>query len=135
MTEEGSGINRRQFIRRAAVTTAAAAWAAPMIQTVAASPAFAGTNGTPAPGGCFHSNDDPAQSCMDACTSACGGGGGEQCDGFGGPAGEVQGPCAVYCTISPGNQCCNPGLCVSSNFTCEPGAPAAVYNGPTTGCA
>ena len=134
MSEEGSGLNRRQFIRRAAVTTAAAAWAAPVIQTVAASPAFAGTNGTPAPGGCFHSNDaDPSQSCMDACTSAanCSG---EVCDGFGGSPGEVQGPCAVYCNGSPGNVCCNPGLCNSANFQCTPGVDPAVYTGDLTGC-
>jgi hypothetical protein len=129
-----SGLDRREFLRRAAVTTAAAAWAAPVIQTVAASPAFASTNGTPAPGGCFHSNADPAQSCMDACTSACGEGGGELCDGFGGPPGEVQGPCAVYCGISPGNQCCNPGLCNSANFQCTPGVDPAVYTGDLTGC-
>src|SRR5262245_7416720 len=134
MADKRSGLDRKEFLRRAAVTTAAAAWAAPVIQTVSASPAFATTNGTPAPGGCFHSNDDPAQSCMDACTSACGEGGGELCDGFGGPPGEVQGPCAVYCGISPGNQCCNPGLCISGNFDCTPGVDPAVYTGDLTGC-
>jgi hypothetical protein len=133
MTEESAGLNRRQFLRRAAVTTAAAAWAAPVIQTVAATSASAGANGTPAPGGCFHSNDaDAAQSCMDACTGA--GCTGDACDGFGGQPGEVQGPCSVYCAISPGNQCCNPGLCNPANFSCEPGAPAAVYSGDLTGC-
>lgn len=128
------GFNRRDFLRKAAITGAAAAWAAPVIHTIAATPAFAQTNGTPVAQNCFHSNADPAQSCMDACTTTCPQGGGEQCDGFGGPPGEVQGPCAVYCNISPGNQCCNSGLCNPGNFTCAPGDPAAVYTGSLSGC-
>ena len=57
--DEKKGLDRRDFLRKAAVTGAAAAWAAPVIQTVAASPAFAQTAGTPAP--CDHS----------ACVAAC----------------------------------------------------------------
>jgi hypothetical protein len=122
-----SGLDRREFLRRAAVTTAAAAWAAPVIQTVAASPAFASTNGTPAPGGCFHSvGGDTGEGCMGACTSS--GCTGDACDGFGDP----DGPCATLCNISPGNQCCNPGLCVPANFTCVNGV--AVYGGSLEGC-
>ena len=61
MDEEKKGMDRRQFIRRAAVTTAAAAWAAPVIQTVTASPAFAGT-----PEECDHSG------CIGACAGTAG---------------------------------------------------------------
>ena len=56
MGDESSGLNRRQFLRRAAVTTATAAWAAPVIQTIVARPAYAGT-----PVVCDHS----------ACIGAC----------------------------------------------------------------
>jgi hypothetical protein len=125
-------LDRRAFLRRAALTGAAVAWAAPVIQTVSASPAFAINQGSP-PLACFHSNpQDPSQSCMEACTST--GCTGEQCDGFGGPPGETQGPCAKYCDISAGNQCCNAGLCDPANFHCDPGDPAAEYTGPLIGC-
>jgi hypothetical protein len=128
--KKGSGLNRRDFLRRAAITGAAAAWAAPVIHTIAATPAFAQTNGTPVAQSCFHSNDaNPEQSCMDACTQSCQG---HQCDGFGG--GQVHGPCSVYCHISPGNQCCNPGLCNPANFTCSSGDVTATYHGSLSGC-
>lgn len=130
--QEGKGMQRREFLRKAALTGAITAWAAPVVQTIAATPAFAQSVGTPT-SGCFHSNPDPSLSCQDACHDA--GCSGKQCDGFGGPPGEVQGPCAVYCDISPGNQCCNPGLCNPDNFTCAKGDPAATYHGSTSGCA
>ena len=72
MADKGSGLDRREFLRRAAVTTAAAAWAAPVIQTVSASPAFATTNGTPPPEGCFHSinaDEGKLSGCMETCTA------------------------------------------------------------------
>jgi hypothetical protein len=125
-------LGRRAFLRRAALTGAAVAWAAPVIQTVTASPAFA--QGSP-PQDCFHSNSqDPSQGCMNACTSPGTGCTGEQCDGFGGPPGETQGPCAKYCDTGPGNHCCNAGLCDPANFHCDPGDPAAEYTGPLIGC-
>jgi hypothetical protein len=65
-----SGLDRREFLRRAAVTTAAAAWAAPVIQTVSASPAFAQTNGTPQPDNCFHSisrDEGKLNGCQNTC--------------------------------------------------------------------
>ncbi|MGH2660509.1 MAG: twin-arginine translocation signal domain-containing protein [Actinomycetota bacterium] len=118
---EKTGLNRRDFLRRAAATTAAAAWAAPVIQTIAATPAFASTNGTPRVG-CFHSPDedhpDPAQSCMDTCTGKCDGitdHPGDRCDGFGDP----DGPCGIWCNISPGNQCPNSNFCNPDCFTCN----------------
>ena len=131
MAEERQDLRRREFLRKAAMTGVITAWAAPVVQSIAATPAFATTVGTPTGGGCFHSNADPSQSCMDACTSVCTG---EQCDGFGGPPGEVQGPCAAHCRISPGNQCCNAGLCNPGNFSCSPGDPAATYSGSLTDC-
>jgi hypothetical protein len=50
--EERKGLDRRSFLRRAALTGAAAAWAAPVVQTVAARPAFAQTG---SPSECRHS--------------------------------------------------------------------------------
>jgi len=83
---EQSGFNRRQFLRRAAVTTATAAWAAPVIQTIAARPAYAGTpvvcDHSGCIGACATSGDTatcggpPGQVCMAACGQfGCGGGG------------------------------------------------------------
>lgn len=59
MSDERKSVDRREFLRKAAITGAAAAWAAPVIQTVAATPAFAQGAGTPAV--CDHS----------ACVAAC----------------------------------------------------------------
>lgn len=43
-----NGIDRRQFLRRAAVAGAAAAWTAPVVKTVVGTPAFAtGVTGSP----------------------------------------------------------------------------------------
>ena len=43
-----SGIDRRQFLRRAAAAGAVGAWSAPIIQTITSTPAFAqGASGTP----------------------------------------------------------------------------------------
>src|SRR4029077_5523500 len=39
--KERDGFDRRQFLRRAAVAGAAAAWAAPVVKTVVGTPAFA----------------------------------------------------------------------------------------------
>jgi len=128
--QEGHGIERREFLRKAAITGAIAAWATPVVQSIAATPAFASTVGSQRTA-CFHSNADPSQSCMDACTST--GCTGNQCDGFGcGPNGC--GPCATYCGLSPGNQCCNSGLCNPGNFHCNRGDTHATYSGPLSGC-
>lgn len=126
---EPKGLQRREFLRRAAIA-GAAAWAVPVVRTIAATPAFAATQGTPQKA-CFHSNNDPSQSCMDACTSfPCTG---KQCDGFGND--KVPGPCGELCHIGPGNSCCNAGLCNPANFTCPSNADdPAIYSGPLTGC-
>src|SRR5262245_20645089 len=97
MSEEKQGMDRRQFLRRAAVTTAAAAWAAPVIQTVTASPAFAGT-----PEVCDHS----------ACIGACAASGNKASCGR--PPGTV---CAQACGqvgCSQGGQIC------STTAACDP---------------
>ena len=124
---------RRDFLRTVAAT-GAAVWVAPLIETVAATPAYAQTQGTPTPGACFHSEGDSG-GCMGACGGVCGG---DQCGGFSNPSGtQVQGPCTTYCPPGTGgdNPCCNPGLCVAGNFTCSPDQHgAATYNGPLDGC-
>ncbi len=98
MAEERQGMDRRQFLRRAAATTAAAAWAAPIIQTVTASPAYA--NGTPL---CDHS----------ACIGACSGSGNKS--SCGGPPGQV---CAAECE-ELGNCGDNGEICTNENL-CNP---------------
>jgi hypothetical protein len=102
--EEKKGMDRRQFLRRAAVTTAAAAWAAPVIQTVTASPAFAGT-----PEVCDHS------ACIGACAAS---GNANTC---GGPPGTL---CATACGqfgCSEGGQTCTTtAACDPANWaTCK----------------
>ncbi len=120
--EDRGGLDRREFIRRAAMTAAAAAWVAPAIQTVAATPAFAGSQGTPPPDdggdGCGHSTGLNG-GCMGACGSVCGG---DQCGGFANPSGtQEQGPCSTYCAPGQGNDnpCVNVGLCDPANFVCS----------------
>lgn len=77
-TEERSSIQRREFLRKAAVTGAAAAWAAPLVQTVAATPAFAHGTGTPSP--CHHSiGGISGGGCMQACQQSGPGGEGGGC--------------------------------------------------------
>jgi hypothetical protein len=74
--DESSELNRRTFIRRAAATTAAAVWAAPVIQTVAATPAFAESQGSPSPGQCFKRVDPAAgktNGCIETCIGSSGG--------------------------------------------------------------
>ena len=122
---ENTGVDRRQFLRRAAVA-GAVAWAVPVIQTVAATPAFAQSAGSPAGGGCFHSLGLNG-GCMPACTSVPG------CTGNG-----CQIPCNTYCRVGQGanNPCCNPGLCQPSNFTCtgQGSSNVATYHGSLVGC-
>jgi len=128
---ERDDLKRRDFLRKAAITTAAAAWAAPVIQTVAATPAFAQAQGTPPPteDGCAHSIG-PNGGCMGACGSVCGG---NQCGGFANQGGQTEGPCTTYCPPGTGseNPCANPGLCDPGNFVCsEEREGAATYTGP-----
>ena len=47
-TEEKRGLDRRQFLRKAAATGAAVAWTAPVVKTITGTPAFAqSTSGSP----------------------------------------------------------------------------------------
>jgi hypothetical protein len=128
-------LKRRDFLRRAAVTGAAAAWAAPVIQTVAATPAFAQTQGSPpGDGGCFHSTGTNG-GCMPACADLAGCGG-NQCGGNN--PHTANGPCTSYCAPGQGggNPCCNPGLCDPANFRCSPDQNGvATYTGSLAGCA
>jgi hypothetical protein len=144
MTEK-DGLDRREFLRRAAIT-GAVVWAAPVVQTVAATPAYAQERGTPVEEDCFHSvGGQDGEGCMGACTSVCDrpggpGGGGNACDGTDpdqcNPLG--QGPCQTFCPSGQGgdNPCCNPGLCDPANFTCVRVANCtiAAYTGSLVGC-
>ena len=119
--ESPKSVERREFLRKAAITGAAAAWAAPLVQTVAATPAFAQTAGTQGP--CFHSiqqSEGKLRGCMEACT-------GNGCQGN-----QCSPACIAACTPQgcglANNQCCNDGLCVSSNWA------NCCYSGPTAGC-
>lgn len=140
------GMDRRDFLKRAGLAGAATVWAAPVVQTMAAGPAFA-TNGTPAE--CLHSigpvvglegTDCENEGCMGACMTAC---------GRGCAAAQVGAGCQQACDQlcpniqgdwpdgSPNRSCCNVGVCVFANWSCTPGtrAPDDVpcYNGPTAG--
>jgi hypothetical protein len=143
-------LDRRAFLRRAGMTGLAAAWVAPVVQSIAATPAYAQTVGqTPVPDDCFHSvGGETGAGCMGACTAS--GCGGSACDGkdddpcnpnYGG-----EGPCQYFCPSAQGgdNPCCNPELCVVGNFecltipNCEDQGPKfvkiAVYKGSLEGC-
>jgi hypothetical protein len=148
MTEQTNGLDRRAFLRRAAAV-GAAVWSAPLLQTVAATPAFAQVQGTRQP--CFKSGPG---SCMEACTGTCSAQGfgqcGEACDGLDpDPCGlyNGQGPCQNFCPSAQGggNPCCNAELCNPANFTfvsttCNTGhgppkpVTVATYHGSIAGC-
>lgn len=98
---EKNELNRREFLRKAAIT-GAVAWAIPVVQSVAATPAYAQTQGTLCP----HSTPDTAGgSCMGSCHSR----------GFAACGKDCGGGCAAICNVAcSGGQCppqyCNP-LC------------------------
>jgi hypothetical protein len=148
--KEQKELDRRTFLRRAALTGLATAWVGPAVQSIAATPAFAQTVGqTPVPEDCFHSKGG---GCMAACQASSGCGGSE-CDGMDedpcNPQYGKQGPCAFFCEPGQGgdNPCCNPGLCDPANFQCltianceadkigkHPYVQIAVYTGSLIGC-
>lgn len=107
--DERRAMNRRQFLRRAAVTTAAGAWAVPVIHSVAATPAFASTVGTP----CDHSL------CVAACNAVPG------CRGRGGNCQKICNklcprPGVVGCggfVGSEGRPCYDASACQSGTFS------------------
>jgi len=105
MSDDPKGMERREFLRKAAITGATAAWAAPLIQTVAATPAFAQTAGTPQPGACHHSiGGSTGEGCMGACQGS-GTGCGQQCNT----------QCNTLCPVQPGagndRQCTSTAAC------------------------
>jgi hypothetical protein len=108
--KENSGLNRREFLRKAAIT-GAVAWAIPVVQSVAASPAYAQTACSPR--ACQHSlGGASGGGCMTACQSS-GQGCGSACNNF----------CQPTCDC-PGNFCPCTSVCVPSNWT------NCVYTGP-----
>ena len=111
--EERNEVNRREFLRKAAIT-GAVAWALPVVQSVAASPAYAQTACSPR--ACQHSlGGSSGQGCMGACQGS-GQGCGAACNQFCGAAG---GPCDC-----PGNFCKCTAVCVTANWN------NCVYQGP-----
>jgi hypothetical protein len=98
--EKRNELNRREFLRKAAVT-GAVAWAVPMVQSVAATPAYAQMGGTV----CQHS--EGPNNCMDACKSrgvaACG----KDCGGG----------CADICNPACAQGTCPPQYCNAGCFT------------------
>jgi len=132
---EHDGLSRREVLKRAAIV-GGVAWAAPVVQSLVGTPAFA--QGSPGP--CFKSVGDPnGGGCQNACQqSGCTGG---SCDGTDpdpdNPMG--QGPCQCFCPSGQGgdNPCCNPGLCNPANYICHNQGAAnewAEYTGPFAGC-
>lgn len=100
-------LNRRDFLRRAGIG-AAAAWAIPVIQSVAATPAFAQSQGSPS--GCFHSISlpDKPNGCMETCTGIA----------ATGNAGSCQDVCGPACNLP--NNGCPPQYCQSSCWQIDP---------------
>jgi hypothetical protein len=96
--QEKSGLNRREFLRKAAVT-GAVAWAIPVIQTVAASPASAGTP--------FCGHSECIAACIAGRCSGLTGGDRVACNDF------CQGQCDQLCPMgqSTDRECTNPNVC------------------------
>src|ERR687892_2332746 len=98
---ERNELNRREFLRKAAIT-GAVAWAVPVIQSVAATPAYAQAQGTPT---CVHS---PAAAGIPSCKGACGQAGQAQCGK------DCGGGCETICAACTGgmqNPCPHNGYC------------------------
>lgn len=115
--EPRTGLDRRTFLRRAALTGAAAAWAAPLVQTVTARPAFA-TTGTPVVE-CTHSTTTP--SCMSSCH-------GSIVNENSLDVNPNSDPCAQICDAACPNECHGTDrLCVNNNF-CDPGCWSGVHH-------
>jgi len=137
------GFDRRTFLRRAAMTGAAAAWTVPVIQTIAARPAFAQTASAFT---CTHSSSPyldvdgnlvSTGGCMEACHNAAPKATATRSTL--GAAGIPGDPCGAICDSACPNectgtdrQCINGDFCDSSNFFhTQPknGCNVAEYNG------
>lgn len=105
---ERNELNRREFLRKAAIT-GAAAWAIPVVQTVAATPASAQQTYF----ACVHSPTQTGGPCPAAgnCKAACGTAGQAECGK------DCGGGCEVICADCIGTGPCNP--CPSTDY-CDP---------------
>jgi hypothetical protein len=110
---ERKDLNRREFLRKAAIT-GAVAWAVPIIQSVSATPAYAQTQGSvfcphSTPGG---SGSSCMQTCQGVCAAqGCSAGSGNRCNGPCNPGGSI---------CSSGSTCCD-AACNSANWNCKTG--------------
>src|SRR5918996_5495145 len=105
---ERNELNRREFLRKAAIT-GAVAWAIPVVQTITATPAYA--SHVP----CAHSPHDPGDSefepgtCMGVCKSVH-----TRCP----PGAGTGGNCADICNAACSQGTCPTQYCVASNYNC-----------------
>lgn len=106
---EKKGMDRREFLRKAAIT-GAVVWAVPVVKSIAATPAYAQNQGTPA---CPHSDPDTAGgSCMGSCKAAARAQCGKDCGGG----------CASICNPNCARGQCPPQFCNPSCYnvtSCE----------------
>jgi hypothetical protein len=108
---ENSGLNRREFLRKAAIT-GAVAWAIPVVQTITATPAYA--SHVP----CAHSPHDPGDSefepgtCMGVCKGRH-----QSCP----PAGGTGGQCADICNANCAQGACPTQFCSPACYQCSGG--------------
>ncbi len=107
--DDRSELNRRAFIRKAAATTAAA-WAVPVISTVAATPAFAESQGSPPPQGCFK-KVDPASGKNAGCIETCMGTGCKH------PQDECRVICYSVCNLP--EEACAAEYCDPACWSCD----------------
>jgi hypothetical protein len=108
---ERNELNRREFLRKAAIT-GAVAWAIPVVQTITATPAYA--SHVP----CAHSPHDPGDSefepdtCMGTCKAKH-----QTCP----PGSGTGGDCAVICNAGCSQGTCPTQFCSPGCYTCTAG--------------
>jgi hypothetical protein len=99
---EKNGLNRREFLRKAAIT-GAVAWSLPVIQSVSASPAYA--QACASPNACQHSlGGDSGEGCQGACQDSNPRGCGSACQNICGPT------CDCPQNFCPCDEICNVGF-------------------------
>ena len=112
--QEKNGLNRREFLRKAAIT-GTIAWAIPVVQSVAATPAYAQQLSP----GCPQS-DDPAGS-GGSCTGTCH----AVCQANTSPPTDCGTSCASVCQgVCVPSIGCPPAACVAGCWSCS-GSPGA----------
>lgn len=119
--DQDKGMNRREFIRKAAIT-GAVAWAVPAIQTVAATPAYADHSpASPTPTVCEHSphsNESEVNPCLgsgDDCMSTC------KCKCIQQTGQDQGGECAAVCNPNCARGTCPPQYCNPGCWDCTGG--------------